>query len=91
MKISGSSLSGKNSRRRASGSGSRPDSPTLLFQRLRKLDREISALDYAIRLKSYVCYSSKSLDQLIDKRSHLDAIRAIVRNKRKAKNKPLTR
>lgn len=77
MTLSRDSLSGQNSQGRLSGARSSRALSTI-FQRLRKLDRQIGELDYRIR----VCTWDNG-PELSQRRKTLDEKRKIIRNQRK--------
>jgi hypothetical protein len=76
-----SSLSGKNSNGRISGTRSSRVSSTLFYQ-LRKLDRKITAIDNQILFYRRI-FSHIEVNKLEKKRKVLDEKRKQIRNKRK--------
>jgi len=84
-----SSLSGKNSNGRISGTRSSRVSSTIFYQ-LRELDRKITLLDVKIfNILSYLNFSKTEFNKLKTKRESLDQKRKQVRLKRKKYNETM--
>lgn len=75
------SLSGKNSRRRASGAGSSPALSAKLFKKLRNLDRRITLLKGYLQYDMLYPAQCRIYRETINK---LDHQRKKIRNQRKA-------
>ena len=81
MTLSRDSLGGQNSHRRVNGARSSRALSTI-FKRLQKLDREIAAIDWHIRI--YGGWGKRD-PAVIARRAKLDAERREVRHQRKAR------
>jgi len=88
MEIPRNSLSGQNSRRRASGASSSLASSTILFHKLQKLDREISHAKYAESMGLLGWCPASEYERRVLKVQKLDRKRTIIRNQRKALGAP---